>query len=500
MLTRASGVLLHPTSLPGPFGIGEFNDNAYKFVDTLVETGQTLWQVLPLGPTGYGDSPYQCFSAFAGNPLLISLEHLVRDGALAQSDLAGAPSFAADRVNYGDVIDFKFDVLARSYVHFTNYANDAEQKAFAAFSTANAAWLDDYALFMALKEAHDGEPWVTWEDDIARRTPKSMARWRKSLDQAIQTQKYFQYQFFKQWNHVRTYASSKGVKIIGDIPIFVAYDSADAWSNRELFYFDERGNPEVVAGVPPDYFSPTGQRWGNPLYRWDVMHARGYDWWVDRLRAALKLYDVVRIDHFRGFESYWEVPSSEPTAMKGRWVKGPDQALFKAIGAALGGDLPIIAEDLGVITPEVEALRDGFNLPGMKVLQFAFVADTSSAFLPHNYIPNCVAYAGTHDNDTTVGWWKNLDEPTRAQVRAYTGTDGSDIQWDMIRLLEMSVANTVVVTLQDVLGLGSDTRMNFPGRADGNWYWRFGWDQLTPEIKTRLTDMTRTYGRAPAKP
>ncbi len=498
MFKRASGVLLHPTSLPGPYGIGELNDNAYKFVDFLVETGQKLWQVLPLGPTGYGDSPYQCFSAFAGNPLLISPEHLVRDNALARTDLDDAPQFPDDRVNYGDVIDFKFALLAKSFVYFTNYAKADEQKAFEQFCADNAAWLDDYALFMALKDAHEGAAWVTWQDDIARRTPRALTKARKDLRQEILMQQYFQFQFFKQWGHVRDYATSKGVQIIGDIPIFVAYDSADAWANRELFYFDERGNPTVIAGVPPDYFSPTGQRWGNPLYRWDVMDAQGYSWWIDRIRAALRLYDFVRIDHFRGFEAYWEVQASEPTAMNGQWVKGPNIALFNAIRGALGNDLPIIAEDLGVITPEVEALRDNSGLPGMRVLQFAFVADTASAFLPHNYIPHTVAYVGTHDNDTTVGWWNQLDEPTRDQVRAYVALanpDGSQIHWDMIRALLASVANTTIVTLQDVLGLDSNARMNFPGRGDGNWYWRFGWEQLTPEIRQRLAQLTHIYGR-----
>jgi 4-alpha-glucanotransferase len=498
MLTRASGILLHPTSLPGPYGIGELNDNAYRFIDFLVETGQKLWQVLPLGPTGYGDSPYQCFSAFAGNPLLISPEHLVRDNALARADLDDAPQFDSARVNYGDVIEFKFALLAKSFVHFTNYADAEAQRAFEQFCVENASWLDDYALFMALKDEYDGAAWNTWQDDIARRSSRAMTKARKDLQRQIRMQQYFQFQFFKQWGHVRSYATSKGIQIIGDIPIFVAYDSADAWANRELFYFDERGNPTVIAGVPPDYFSPTGQRWGNPLYRWEVMAEQGYAWWIERTRAALRLYDHVRIDHFRGFESYWEVQASEPTAMNGKWVAGPNIALFDAIRGALGDNLPIIAEDLGVITPEVEALRDTAGFPGMRVLQFAFVADTASAFLPHNYIPNTVAYAGTHDNDTTIGWWRGLDEATRNQVREYLGMgqpDGTQIHWDLIRALLSSVANTAVVTLQDLLGLDSEARMNFPGRAEGNWYWRFHWEQLTPEIRQRLAKFTRIYGR-----
>jgi 4-alpha-glucanotransferase len=495
MLKRASGILLHPTSLPGRYGIGDLGDDARHFVDFLAETGLKLWQVLPLGPTGYGDSPYQCFSAFAGNPLLISLETLVGENALPAEELAHARSFPADRVLFGEVIEFKMRVLRHSYVHFTNYAADAEQKAFRQFCTDNAHWLDDYALFMALKDAHGGAPWNTWEDDIARRTPTAMSKARRDYAQQVQTHKYMQYQFFKQWTAIRAYAAAKNVQIIGDIPIFVAYDSADAWANRELFQIDERGNPIFIAGVPPDYFSPTGQRWGNPLYRWDVMAKQGYAWWIDRIKAALKLYDYVRIDHFRGFESYWEVPASEPTAMHGRWVKGPDKALFEAIAAALGDDLPIIAEDLGIITDEVKALRDAFGFPGMRLIHFGFVADSDAAFLPHSYIPNCVAYAGTHDNDTTVGWWQSLDAPTREMVREYLGVTGDDIQWDLIRALFMSCANTVVVTMQDVLGLDSDARMNFPGRAEGNWFWRFRWEQVTPALRARLRRMTKLYGR-----
>lgn len=502
-MERTSGVLLHPTSLPGRYGIGEFNDDAYKFVDTLVAAGQKIWQVLPLGPTGYGDSPYQCFSAFAGNPLLISLDRLVRENALSADDLKGAPEFPADKVDFGDVIDFKHEVLHKSYIHFRQYASKEQHAAFDEFSKASAAWLDDYALFMALKDAHGGDVWNTWEDDIARRTSTSVARARNKLADEIAKQKYYQFQFFRQWSALKQYANDKGVKVVGDIPIFVAYDSADAWSHPDLFFFDARGNPTVIAGVPPDYFSPTGQRWGNPLYRWDVMAQQGYAWWIERCRAAFAMFDYVRIDHFRGFEAYWEVPASEPTAVNGQWVKGPNKALFQAIRSALAPatpakgapSLPIIAEDLGIITPEVEALRDAFGFPGMRVLQFAFVADTSSNFLPHNYVRNTVAYAGTHDNDTTAGWFDKLDAPTREQVLAYTGTDGKAIHWELIRLLQMSVADTVIVTLQDWLGLGSEARMNFPGKADGNWTWRFTWDQLGDDLVARLKQMTSTYGR-----
>ena len=497
-MERASGILLHPTSLPGKFGIGEFNDHAYRFVELLAEMGQKVWQVLPLGPTGYGDSPYQCFSAFAGNPLLISLEHLVHSNALAAKDLEAALAeidpFDDHKVDYGEVIEFKYDLLHKSFVHFLQYAAPKDHAGFEKFCTDNKGWLDDYALFMAIKQAHGGEAWNTWADDIARKTSRAVANWKSRLSAQIQEQQYYQYQFFKQWNDLKAYANSKGIKIIGDIPIFVAFDSADAWGNRDLFYFDERGNPTVIAGVPPDYFSPTGQRWGNPLYRWDVMAKQGYAWWIERVRATMKIYDYVRIDHFRGFEAYWEVAASEPTAMNGKWVKGPGKELFIAIKKALG-DLPIIAEDLGIITPEVEALRDGMNFPGRRILQFAFVADTSDNFLPHNYVRNTVAYIGSHDNDTTMGWWKALDAPIRQQVLEYTGTPGSEVNWELMRLLLSSVADTTIVTLQDLMGLGEEARMNFPGRADGNWYWRFTLDELTPEIKTRLKKLATTYGR-----
>ena len=493
-MERSNGVLLHPTSFPGRYGIGEFNEYAYRFVDFLSDTGQKLWQVLPLGPTGYGDSPYQCFSAFAGNPLLINLDQLVSENALSAEALAHAPRFPVKRVDYGPVIDFKNKVLRRSLAHFRQHATPEQEADFWTFCERNAAWLDDFALFMALKDAHGGAVWNTWERDIARREPAALKAWRDKLQTEVQTYQYLQYHFFKQWQALKRYANDQGIRIVGDIPIFVAYDSADAWAHRELFYFDEDGNSTVIAGVPPDYFSPTGQRWGNPLYRWDVMQQQGFVWWIDRCRAAFGLYDFVRIDHFRGFEAYWEVPASEPTAIHGRWVKSPGYELFHAIQNALG-KLAIIAEDLGIITPEVEALRDTFGFTGMRVLQFAFVADTKSTYLPHNYISNCVAYSGTHDNNTTVGWFESLDAATRAQVLRYTGTDGSQIHWDMIRLLMMSVAEMTVATMQDLMGLDERSRMNMPGRPDGNWGWRYTPDMLTDAIRKQLADMTAAYGR-----
>lgn len=499
-MARASGILLHPTSLPGKYGIGELSRHAYDFVDFLHETGQTLWQVMPLGPTGYGDSPYQCFSAFAGSPFLISLDTLAAEGSLDAADLAAAPAFPDDRVDFGPVINFKHAILRKSYTHFARHATAAQRTEFAAFCRANAWWLDDYALFIALKDAHNGAVWNTWASAIARHDAGAVSEWRAKLADEVEAQQYFQFQFFRQWFALKRYANEKGIRVVGDIPIFVAFDSADAWANRAQFFFDEALQPTVIAGVPPDYFSPTGQRWGNPLYRWDVMARDGFAWWIARVKAALDLYDVVRVDHFRGFEAYWEVPASEPTAMIGTWVKAPGEALFRVIRREIGQNLPIIAEDLGVITPEVETLRDGFGLPGMRVLQFAFVADTSSDFLPHNFVRNTVAYSGTHDNDTTVGWYAGLDEQAKAQVHSYIGKDdcAGTIQWDMARLLMMSVADTIVLTLQDVLGLGTEARMNYPGRATGNWSWRFDFGQLTADLRSRLKSMTVVYGRAPA--
>jgi len=513
---RSSGIILHPTSLPSRFGIGDLGESAYQFVDFLVDTRQRLWQVLPLGPTGYGDSPYQTFSSFAGNPLLISLEELVKEGALPAEALEAAPTFPDDRVDFGEVIVFKTAILKQSFEYFQKHASRAQQQAFIRFCDAERSWLDDFALFMALKASHGGAVWNTWEPDIAARQPEALARWRQELADEVAFQQYLQYQFFRQWSAVKHYANRSAkapngrpnsvwhanrhaIQIVGDVPIFVAHDSADVWAHPELFYLDGSGSPTVVAGVPPDYFSETGQLWGNPLYRWDVMAPGGFAWWIERLRTTLRLVDIVRLDHFRGFEGYWEIPAQEKTAIRGRWVKGPGETFFKAVQQALGG-APIIAEDLGVITPEVEALRDGFGFPGMRVLQFAFSTDAGNEYLPHNYIRNCVVYTGTHDNDTTVGWFRNRSEDERAWCLKYLGTDGSEIHWDLIRLAMMSVADTVIFPLQDVLGLGTEARMNYPGRMGGNWTWRFTADRLTEEIRERLAGLTETYSRHPDAP
>lgn len=503
---RASGILLHPTSLPGRFGIGDLGKEAYRFADFLAGTGQRLWQVLPLGPTGYGNSPYQCVSIFAGNPLLISLERLVEDGFLDPTILDDAPSFPENRVDYGAVIEFKIPLLNQSFETFMMKAGSDKRAQFEAFCQQNASWLETYSLFMALKDAHGLAAWNTWEEDIRKRHPKSLESWTTDLRHEMNHHKYQQYQFFKQWSKLKKYCNERGIKFIGDMAIFIALDSAEVWSHPEMFYLDDDGRPHVVAGVPPDYFCKTGQLWGNPLYRWDAMARDGYDWWIERFRAMHALVDIIRLDHFRGFAGYWEVPGTDNTAMNGRWVSGPGVELFRAVRNRLG-TLPIIAEDLGVITPEVDALRDQLGFPGMRILQFAFGTDPKAdEYKPHNYSKNCVVYTGTHDNNTTIGWLKGTDLEDSTQSREereretqlalkYAGTDGHELNWDFIRLALMSVADTAIIPLQDVVGLGSEARMNLPGTAEGNWCWRFRPDMLTEQVKARLTELTSIYGR-----
>ncbi len=496
---RCSGILLHPTSLPGRYGIGDLGPAAYAFADFLHETGQGIWQVLPLGPTGYGDSPYQCFSAFAGNPLLISPDLLVEAGHLAPADVAEVPAFPAAAVDYGPVIEYKTRLLRLAFENWQRAGSDRQDGEFAAFCESKRSWLEDYALFMALKDAHGGAIWSTWEQDIATRQPEAMAHWTRVLANEIMRYKYLQYQFYRQWAALRGYAAERGIRVVGDIPIFVARDSADVWSHPDLFYLDDGGNPTVVAGVPPDYFSATGQLWGNPLYRWKRMAQTGYSWWIERFSATFELVDIVRVDHFRGFEGYWEVPATEKTAERGAWMKGPGADLFIAVEKALGR-LPIIAEDLGLITPPVVELRDRFEFPGMRILQFGFASDARDPFLPHNYIPNCVVYTGTHDNDTTLGWFNTAPDKERAAVLDYFGTNGHDLSWDFIRWLFASVADTAVVPLQEVLSLGPEARMNYPSRLGGNWSWRFPDGALTPEIRSRLLKLTAMYGRCATNP
>jgi 4-alpha-glucanotransferase len=503
---RASGILLHPTSLPSRFGIGDLGKEAYQFADFLASTRQRLWQVLPLGPTGYGNSPYQCLSVFAGNPLLISLERLVEDKFLEPADLDDIPSFPKDRVDYDSVIKFKTPLLKKSFEIFQRKAAPGKQRQFEIFCQQNASWLETYSLFMALKEAHGLAAWNTWEEDIRRRHPKSLERWGKKLTHEIYCHKYQQYQFFKQWSKLKRYCNERGIRFIGDMPIFIALNSAEVWSHPEMFYLDDSDNPTVVAGVPPDYFSKTGQLWGNPLYRWDVIARDGYAWWIERFRATRDMVDIIRLDHFRGFEKYWEIPATDTTAMNGRWVPGPGAELFQAVQNALG-TLPIIAEDLGVITPEVDTLREQFGFPGMRVLQFTFGSDPKADdYRSHNYPRNCVVYTGTHDNNTTIGWFRGGDVNDSTQSKKererekqvalkYLGTDGHEINWDFIRLALMSAADTAIIPMQDILGLGSEARMNLPGTTEGNWCWRFTPDMLTREIKARLKKLTALSGR-----
>ena len=406
---RSSGIILHPTSLPGPDGIGDLGPEAFHWVDFLADAGCSLWQILPLGPTGYGDSPYQAFSAFAGNPFLVSPAVLLDEGLLTRNDLLDRPHFPAKSVDYGPVITWKLKILDRAYDNFKKTAKQDLQAEFTKFHQEKASWLHDFSLFMAIKESQGGVSWDHWPVPLRKRSTAALTQFQNENEVAIERHMFRQFLFFRQWVKVRQYAHGKGIKIIGDVPIFVAYDSADVWSNPDLFYLDNKGLPTVVAGVPPDYFSATGQLWGNPLYRWDVHAETGYTWWISRLSAVLQLVDIVRLDHFRGFAGYWEIPAGKPTAEIGRWVPGPGASLFDAVKQALG-DLPIIAEDLGVVTPDVVELRDRYNLPGMKIFQFAFATDPDDPFLPHNYPVNCVAYTGTHDNDTTVGWYHNVPE------------------------------------------------------------------------------------------
>ena len=494
---RRSGILLHPTSLPGRYGIGDAGPEAYRFLDFLVDSQQRLWQVLPLGPTGYGDSPYQSFSSFAGNPLLISPDALLEAGLLEPADLAEVPAFPAQRVDYGAVIGFKLGLLARAFERFQAKNNLALRSEFEAFCRENRAWLDDFALFMALKEAHAGAAWYTWEPDIAQRRPAAVRRWRQALAVSVERHKYIQFLFFKQWTALKRAANARGIRLIGDIPIFVAHDSADVWSHPEFFTLDPHGRALRVAGVPPDYFSPTGQLWGNPLYRWEVLKETGYAWWIVRVQATLKLVDIVRLDHFRGFEAYWEVPGDADTAITGRWVKGPGADLFDALQNALDvRPLPFIAEDLGVITPEVVALREQFELPGMQVLQFAFSGGVAKMQAPYRYVRQCVVYTGTHDNDTALGWFRHSAPPAERELALkYMGVDGHDFNWDFIRLALSTVADTAIIPLQDVLGLDSEARMNYPSRPAGNWCWRYLTGALTPELSQRLGELTWIYGR-----
>jgi len=495
-LPRASGVLVHPTSFPGRHGIGDLGEPAFRFVDWLVQAGQRWWQILPLGPVGPGDSPYASPSAFAGNPLLVSLDWLKGDGLLEESDLDGHEFFQHE-VDYAAVAAFKSDRLRRAFDRFRRGAAGDQHPAFAAFREEHAPWLDGFALFMAIKEEQGGVAWVDWPEELALRRPEALAAARHRLQDAVRFHQFTQFQFRRQWSELRRYANDRGVRIIGDLPIFVADDSADVWSHPELFRLDERGRTTVVAGVPPDAFTDAGQRWGNPLYDWPAAAATGYAWWLARVRSALSLVDLLRIDHFRGFAAAWVVPGRDETAAGGHWEQGPGAAFFAALAAELG-ELPFLVEDLGLITDDVVALRRRLGLPGMKVLQFAFDGGPDNAYLPHNYEADCVVYPATHDNQTTIGWFHSRPEWERANIQRYLGKDGSDIAWDLIRLALASVANTALLPLQDVMRLGDEARMNTPGRTDGNWRWRYLPHQLHPGLAAGLVELTATYGRIAA--
>jgi 4-alpha-glucanotransferase len=488
---RRSGILLHPTSLPGPGGIGSLGEDARAFVDFLHAAGQSLWQILPLGPPASGNSPYSCFSAFAGNPLLISLETLADEGDLAPDEL-DCP-LSGERIDFPAVDAFKFDRLRRAAARFFAGNGQGRMEEFWHFCDTTP-WLHDYALFMALKEQFGGKVWSSWPAGIVRREPDQVEECSCRLGPAIGELKYLQWQFHRQWGKLRRYANERGVCIVGDIPIFVAHDSADVWANRDLFLLDGNGAPLVVAGVPPDYFSATGQLWGNPLYNWQVSADTGHRWWIERFRWAFAQCDTLRIDHFRGFESHWEVPAGEKTAVNGRWVAGPGEGLFNALRDALG-ELSIIAEDLGVITPEVEALRDRCGFPGMKILQFAFGSGPGNPYLPHNHVSNCVVYTGTHDNDTSAGWLAGRAGGEMRHLQQYLPQVAAGGAWELVRAVQASVADSAIVPLQDLLGLGSEARMNLPGTPSGNWGWRCPPGALTEQAAQKMREVSVLYGR-----
>jgi 4-alpha-glucanotransferase len=498
---RGSGILLHPTCLPGQFGIGDLGKAAYEFVDFLERSGQTLWQILPLGPTGYEHSPYTMnFSAFAGNPLLISLEQLADDGLLARQELAPLTDTAGDRVDFDRVIPHKMQFLKQAFENFRSSLTGDRQTQFEQFCQAQADWLDDFVLFMTLLEANQGKSWEQWESAIAQREPDALKAQTEILKDQIEFHQFLQFIFFEQWANLRAYANRKNIKIIGDISIYVCHNSADVWANPELFKLDsETLAPAYIAGVPPDYFSETGQLWGNPVYNWEQAKATNFEWWIRRFKATLQSVDIVRVDHFRGFEAYWQVPAGEETAINGEWIKAPGMEFFEKLGNTLGS-LPILAEDLGIITPEVEELRDRFAFPGMRILMFGFNEDSSSPHLPHHYSKNCVVYSGTHDNDTALGWWEKASLNEQQFLARYVGLSDAqavqEINWLLIRLAFASVADLAIVPLQDVFGLDGRARMNDPSKIPGNWRWRYNSSALlTAELRDRLRSLAQLYSR-----
>ncbi len=488
-------MLLHFTSLPGPYGAGDLGPEAYNFLDWLAAAGQRCWQFLPLNPPGPGDSPYAARSSFAGNPMLISLDLLVRDGLLDEADLEDARYDESSRIDFGWLTESRERLLRLAHDRFVAAGRLPEMESFAA---EHAAWLPDFALFVALRSNCEGS-WCDWDEGLRTRQPSAIAQARQRFAAEISHQCFLQWLFFSQWTNLHAAARARGISLIGDIPIFVDYDSADVWSQPGLFKLGQDGRPTVVAGVPPDAFSERGQRWGNPLYDWSAHERQGFEWWVRRLHHTLTMVDEVRIDHFRGFEASWEIPVESPTAEQGTWGTGPRAALFEAAAASIGRT-DIVVEDLGMITPEVRSLRDGLGFPGMTVLQFAFGDDAANLYLPHNHAANTVVYTGTHDNDTTAGWWERLPEWHRARVRDYLARDGSNIVDDLIRTAYSSVGHTAIVPMQDIARLGSEARMNIPGEESGHWGWRFGWDKLAPERTEWLRSLAQIYGRLPTSP
>ena len=498
---RYAGILLHPTSFPSPYGIGDLGHGAYRFIDFMERSGMSAWQVLPLGPTGFGDSPYQPFSSFAGQPYIISPDHLKELGLLSDSDFCDMPQWNPEMIDYGAAIEFKTALLHKAYENFINpdvkdqfSTNEAMMKEYEDFCN-DSFWLEDYALFMAGKDFHQGAPWYMWEDTLKNPNKTQKKTWMKKLENEMGYYKFIQFIFYSEWMKLKKYANDKGIKIIGDIPFFVALDSADVWTNKKLFKLDSKGYPTVVAGVPPDYFSATGQLWGNPIYNWAEHTKTGYEWWFNRVKTQLTIADYLRIDHFRGFDKYWEVPYGEPTAVNGKWVEAPGDNFFATLEAYFGYHMPIIAEDLGQIEDSVIELRDKYGFPGMKILQFAFENPNENHFLPHNHIPNCVCYTGTHDNDTTLGWYRNCFEASRDKLRRYFSTDGNDICWVMIRAVFGSVADMAIIPMQDVLELDSWARFNKPGEPAGNWAWRYKDEALTDHLSARLYETAKMYGR-----
>ncbi|HEV7645568.1 MAG TPA: 4-alpha-glucanotransferase [Pyrinomonadaceae bacterium] len=498
---RASGVLLHLTSLPGRYGIGDMGAEARGFIDFLAAGGQTYWQILPLNPTDYGDSPYQCFSTFAGNTLLIDPAKLEAEGFLSAEEIEEIPGFSEGTADYGGAIELKSVLLRKAFERFRVSKKEELRGAYEVFCSENSNWLDDYALFQAIRNANELKPWNEWDESLAKRDEEALNNARGELEEEIYAQKFYQFLFFKQWNELRAYAQEKGVKFIGDVPIYVSHNSADVWCNPRMFKLNEDGSSAFVAGVPPDAFSSTGQLWGNPIYDWDEMRNENFAWWIERIRFTLKTVDITRIDHFRGFYSYWEVPGENETAEHGEWVDVPGYELFGTLKDELG-ELPFIVEDLGYMTPEIYKMRDDLGYPGMRILQFAFGGDAKHNDLPHNYVHNCAAYTGTHDNETAAGWYQaQFDKEGKISIYGerclkYLGSTGEEIHWDMIRAVLASVADTAIIPAQDLLGLGNEARMNLPATTDGNWKWRLKPGELSDEIAGRLKEMTEIYGRS----